>query len=145
MRGVRGIALILALAVLAGLAGAWLGGRYLAPRPHEPSLHELVHHELDLTPEQERRIELLEERFATRRSALQGELRAANQELAAAIGKGHALTPQVQAGIEHFHDAMGRLQQETILHVLQMRAVLTPAQARVFDDRVQESLTEERP
>ena len=35
---------------------------------------------------------------------------------------------------------MGALQKETIAHVFEMRSVLTPAQAEVFDDRIVEAL-----
>ena len=42
-----------------------------------------------------------------------------------------------------FHRAMGGLQKETMVHVLAMRAVLTPQQAAQFDDTVVRSLTQE--
>ena len=145
MNRLRGVAVILVLALLAGAAGAWLGGRYLQPEPRASSFHELLHHELDLTPEQERRIEVLERRFAPERAALEAELRQSNLELAAALRAQRAYSANAQAAIDHFHQTMGRLQKATIVHVLDMRAVLTPEQARLFDQRIQESLTEESP
>ena len=144
MNKLRGIILILVLALVAGAAGAWLGGRYLGPHPRTSSFHDLLHDELDLTAEQERRIERLEAEFAPRREALQIELRQANLELAAALRGRKVYSPEAQAAIDHFHETMGDLQTATIVHVLQMRAVLTPEQARLFDQRIQESLTEER-
>jgi Spy/CpxP family protein refolding chaperone len=66
----------------------------------------------------------------------------ANAELAAAINAQHRYGPEVQAAVEHFHDIMGQLQKETIVHVMQMRAILTPQQAAIFDKRVSEALTE---
>ena len=75
--------------------------------------------------------------------ALQAEMRAANADLAKAIAANHAYTPQVQAAVDRFHRAMGELQKETILHVLAMRAVLTPQQAAKFDETVAKSLTED--
>ena len=47
----------------------------------------------------------------------------------------------MQAAVDRFHPAMGELQKQTILHVLAMRAVLTPEQALLFDQTVQRSLT----
>ena len=72
-------------------------------------------------------------------------MRAANAELARAIQSRHEYSPEVQAAVERFHGAMGELQKETILHVLAMRTVLTPAQAQQFDARIGEALTEQAP
>lgn len=139
----RGVLLTLLLAALAGGAGAWIGSRLLVGDQHAPSLHELVHEELKLSPEQERRLEALEQDFAVRRRAREAELRAANAALAAAIQARHEYSPEVQAAVERFHHAMGELQKDTILHVLAMRQVLTPEQAVKFDRRISEALTDE--
>ena len=145
MSKLRGVLLILLLALLAGAAGAWIGGRYFTPSPRSGSFHELLHDELRLTAEQERRIEVLELKFAPQREALHAELRQANLELAAALRGQATFTPQAQAAIDHFHETMGELQTATIAHVLEMRAVLTPEQVAVFDQRIQESLRQETP
>jgi nickel and cobalt resistance protein CnrR len=143
-RTTRTIAITIALAVSAGLLGGWLGGRYLGPHMHgEPALHAAVHHDLDLTPEQERRLEVIERRFAIRKQFLEAELRQANRELATAIAGSRRYGPEVQAAVDHFHRAMGELQKETIVHVFEMRGVLTPAQAEDFDRKVADALTED--
>ncbi len=142
----RSIALTLVLSLALGGLGAWGGAEYVLHRSRPPTpLHELLHRDLGLTADQKRRIEGLERSHSQRRAALQAEMHAANVELARAISAHHAYTPQVQAAIDRFHHAMGELQKETILHVLAMRAVLTPAQAAKFDDAVARSLTEEAP
>ena len=64
----------------------------------------------------------------------------AARELAAAIAASDGNTPQVQAAVDHFHVAMGDLQKATIAHVFEMRSVLTPAQAEVFDAAVVDAL-----
>lgn len=144
MKPSRYLALTAVLAALAGLLGGWLGARYLAPETGgEPALHAMVHHGLDLTTDQERRLEVIEARFAARRQALEAELRNANAELATAIARSHRYGPEVQAAVDHFHRAMGELQKETIVHVFEMRGVLTPTQAKTFDQRVAEALTED--
>jgi len=105
----------------------------------------MVHHELKLTPAQDRQIDGLEQDFAVRRRAREAELRAANAQLAAAIQARHQYGPEVEAAVERFHAAMGALQLETVQHVLAMRKVLTPEQAAKFDRRVSEALTNEAP
>lgn len=131
------------IAVLAGLAGGWIGGRYLAPTAGgEPSLHAMVHHDLDLSAEQERRLDAVERRFAVRREALEAELRQANGELAVAIQASQRYGPEVRAAVDHFHRTMGALQNETMLHIFEMRGVLTPDQAATFDRRIADALTQ---
>lgn len=146
MRGLsRGLVLTLVLTLLAAIGGTWIGARYIYAQRHQPSLHEFVHEELKLTSEQRARLEVLEQDFAVRRRAREAELRAANAELARAIQVRHEYSPEVQAAVERFHDAMGELQKETILHVLAMRTVLSPEQALEFDKRIGEALTEQTP
>ncbi len=141
----RGAALTVILALLAGVIGGWLGSAQPWSAHQSRSLHEMVHHELKLSPAQDRQLHVLERDFAVRRKARESELRAANVELAAAIQAHHAYGPEVKAAVERFHTAMGALQLETVQHVLAMRKVLTPEQAAKFDRRVSEALTDERP
>lgn len=141
----RGAVLTVVLALLAGIAGGWLGAARVLPPRHAASLHEMVHHELKLTAAQDRQIEVLEQDFAVRRRAREAELRAANAQLAAAIQTRHEYGPDVEAAVGRFHAAMGALQLETVQHVLAMRKVLTPEQAAKFDRRVSEALTTEEP
>jgi Spy/CpxP family protein refolding chaperone len=139
----RSIVMTLGLSVLLAGLGAWSGATYVMRTMHaETPLHELVHEKLDLSPEQKRRIEGLEQTQAGQQQALQAEMRAANADLSRAIASSHAYTPEVQAAVDRFHHAMGELQKQTILHVLAMRAELTPQQAQLFDQTVTRSLTE---
>jgi len=140
----RSIVLTLVLSALAAAIGVWGGGQYVVRQMHHNTpLHQLVHEKLNLTPDQERRIDGLERDYAARRKVLEAEMRAANAELAQAIQEQHSYTPKVQAAIDRFHMAMGALQKESIQHVIAMRAVLTPQQAARFDDTVVKNLTEQ--
>lgn len=146
MKGLsRGLVVSLILTLMAAIGGTWIGARYIYDQRHQPSLHEFVHEELKLTPDQRGRLETIEQDFAVRRRAREAELRAANAELARAIQARHEYSPEVKAAVERFHDAMGELQKETILHVLAMRTVLTPDQAVQFDQRIGDALTEQAP
>lgn len=139
---IRSALVTILLAGLAGAGGMWLGGRLLGGEAgNAHSLHAMVHEELKLSPDQERQIEALETTFATRKKALEGEMRAANAELAVAIKANESAGADVTAAVHHFHDAMGALQTETIEHVFAMRKVLTPQQRARFDDKIAQALT----
>lgn len=140
----RAILVTIVVAFVAGLAGMGLGRLVFAPA-RTPSLHEVLHQELDLSTAQEQEIEALERDFATRRRALETEMRAANAELAAAMREEHTYGPRVTAAIGRFHAAMGQLQSETMGHVFAMREVLTPEQCVEFDAIVASALTDEHP
>jgi Spy/CpxP family protein refolding chaperone len=141
---IRSLILTLVLSVIGAGLGAWGGAQYVLHRPRQPvPLHEMVHEKLHLTADQQHRIAGMEREHEARRQVLEAEMRAANVELAQAFQRDHAYTPKVQAAIDHFHMAMGSLQKETMIHVLAMRAVLTPRQAAKFDDTVVQSLTQD--
>lgn len=137
----RGLLITALVAFAAGFGGVWLGMRALGPGPAPPSLHDVVHERLNLSTQQRRQIEALEETSAARKRALELEMRSANAELAAAIREEHGFGPRVSAAVERFHGAMGRLQTETIAHVFAMREVLSDEQRAIFDDRVAGALT----
>jgi nickel and cobalt resistance protein CnrR len=142
--GLRNLVLMIALVVIAAGGGAWLCARYVVSHHAQgPSLHDMVHKNLDLTADQSRRLDAIEKSYAVERKRLEGELRAANRELAAAIQKGHKDSPELEAAIDHLHMAMGAQQKATIAHVFDMRAVLNPEQAKKFDAEITSALTQE--
>ena len=140
---VKSAVITIVLGLIAGVVGMGIGHiLFTSPNLPDTSLHGMVHQELTLTAEQDAQIDTLEATFATRRKELERELRQANAELAAAILKSNdAAGPEVEAAVHHFHDAMGRLQTETIGHVFAMRRVLTPEQRAKFDQRIEQALT----
>lgn len=139
----RNLLITLVLSLVAVGVGAWAGAAFFGREPGPPSLHEFVHEELDLTQDQQAQLEGLERDFEVRRKAREAELRAANAALAAAIQDGHTYSPEVQAAAERFQRTLAALQKETILHVLEMRKPLTPAQAARYDQRISQALTAE--
>ncbi|HAJ03967.1 MULTISPECIES: Spy/CpxP family protein refolding chaperone [unclassified Brevundimonas] len=140
MSGLKSTLVTAVLAAAVGAAAAW-GAMTIQARQDRPAdFHHLVHERLDLSPEQDRRLDEIEAAFAERRAPLEAEVRQANAELSAAIAASQGETPEVQAAVDHFHTAMGDLQMATIRHVFEMRAVLTPRQAEEFDRAVVETL-----
>lgn len=132
------------LAFLAALAGVLVGRSLSEQQSHQESaLHDLLHEQLDLDPQQRARIEQIEAQFAVRRRTLEFELRAENARLAAAIQAERGYGPRVTAEVDRSHRLMGDLQKETLAHIFAMRSVLRPNQAERFDSAVVEALTAE--
>src|SRR3546814_6582183 len=85
-----------------------------APKANETELHALLHGQLDMTTEQQAKLERIEADFAGRRRALELEMRAANVRLAQAIDAEHGYGPRVTEAIDHTHEVMGTLQKDTL-------------------------------
>lgn len=138
----RNAVITVVFGLAAGFAGMWIGHQVFSePGRSDGSLHGMVHEELTLTPEQNDALHTLEAAFAERRTVLENEMRKANAELATAIRASETAGPEVEAAVNHFHNAMGALQTETIDHVFAMRQVLTPDQRVKFDERIGRALT----
>lgn len=138
----RRLILVGIIAFAAAIAGVFVGRLVSdAPKASETELHALLHSELDLTAEQEAKLERIEAGFAGRRRALETEMRAANVRLAQAIEVEHGYGPRVTEAIDHTHEVMGTLQKETLEHLFAMRAILDRDQARMFDKSVVKALT----
>jgi hypothetical protein len=143
-RGRNGVLVTAAAAFVAGALGAVLGATAMSLRPEREaqSLHAMVHESLTLSAEQDRALHEIEASFAVTRTELEARLADANRELAVAIRAHPAYAPEVGEAVERIHAVMGELQQATIRHVYDMRAILTEEQAEVFDDRIARVLAE---
>ena len=140
----RNIALTTLFALLAAGAGAWIGAHYVvAQHSGGSSLHAIVHKGLKLTPEQDQRLAEIERSYATQRETFEDEIRSANRQLAQAIQESQQNSPTVQSAVDHLHLIMGMLQKATVAHIFEMRAVLTPEQAKMFDVEIAAALTDE--
>lgn len=141
IRIIRVTVLIALLTIVVAALGGWFGVRIgLHQAQGTAGLDEVVHRDLRFTPAQNQQLETLERAFSQRRQSRETEMRAANADLAAAIAAEHAYGPRAQQAIGRFHRAMGALQEDTIRHVLSMRALMTSEQARRFDKLVDRAL-----
>ena len=139
------LAMLLVTALAGGLAG-WAGVEYgLHRTATQDDLDTVLHHDLNLTADQENQIAKLESTFAKDRFAYQNEMRAANKDLARALTETNPNQPAIDRAIHRFHTAMAALQARTVKHVLSMRSVLTPEQAKIFDTTINKTLGAERP
>lgn len=136
--------LIIVAAFIAAIGGVFVG-RILFPAPARPGaeLHEVLHHRLALDTGQKARLDVLEQRFAVQRHALELELRADNARLAEAIEAEHGNGPEVAAAVGRSHAAMGELQKATLAHIFAMRQLLRPNQTAQFDYSVVKALTDD--
>ncbi|MCI4592400.1 periplasmic heavy metal sensor [Sphingobium sp. BYY-5] len=140
---VRRYFLVALVAFAAALAAVLVARIWLAPAPRvESEVHALLHQRLTLDAAQEQRIHDLEAAFATRREALEAEMRADNQRLADAIAAEHGYGPKVSEAVDRSHHVMGQLQKETLQHIFAMRGVLRPDQASQFDAAIVKALTQ---
>ena len=139
------LGMLVVTVVAAGLAG-WAGVQYGIHRSAESvDLDATLHRDLDLTPDQDRRIHALEVSYSNERNGLQSEMQAANRDLAHSIVITHAYGADTQRAIDRLHRAMGTLQEDTVRHVLAMRAVLTPQQQATFDRTIAKALGDNSP
>jgi Spy/CpxP family protein refolding chaperone len=146
MKASTAIVAMVFLTLAAGAGGGYLGVHYGLQQTGNPtSLDALMHHRLDLSTAQRARIAALEGKFAAERRPLEADLARARRALVSAISAEHRYGPQVAQAVTYVHQAMGALQQATLQHVLAMRAVLTPEQARQFDATVAEALSSDSP
>ena len=99
-----------------------------APEDSEDRFHAWVHEQLALTPEQERRIDGIEQAFAGRRRELRSEMRAAGDALRSAILRDRTQSPAVEAAVDRLAAAQAALQRETLAHMFQMAAGLDAVQ-----------------
>jgi hypothetical protein len=143
----RNLLFTIVLAGLAAFVGARLGTDHLhgeAPRSRlllRDTVYQMVHQDMKLNPDQLRRIDIIEERYAHQRNTLRAAIGSANGELGEALANEMALGTAAQRALEHLQTNMGELQKQTILYVLEVRSVLTPAQQQLLDQKVFESLT----
>ncbi len=137
---------VVVLTVVALGAGIWIGdGLHKAPSQDAADVHKILHHELGLSADQEKKIEALESKFALDRKTLDVQMHAANLELAGALESERVYGDAAKTAVSHFHQAMAKLQELTIVHILDMRAVLTPEQAVKFDKTVRQALSADPP
>ena len=140
----RQIALVVVLVFVAAIAGVVVGRQVMTPRYHAGSeLHAVLHDKLSLDAAQKRRLQAMEQSFATRRLALEREMRTENAQLARAIAAEHGNGPRVAAAVDASHRTMGTLQKDTLVHIFAMRGLLRPDQAAKFDAAVTRALTED--
>jgi Spy/CpxP family protein refolding chaperone len=127
----RGIIFLALVAVVACVA-CWFTSAYLN-RPHHAGqdhgdAHAWIHTQLGITPEQEKALEPIEQRYAEQKKHYAELLRIANNELGKAILEDRSDSERVKAVVARIHQLQGELQNATLQHIFEMQPVLTPQQ-----------------
>ena len=121
------LALLLAVAVVASVA-CLLTARWTRHHADHADAHHWVHTQLALTPEQEKQLLPIEQRYDEQRRHFSELIRVANVELGQAMLADKEDSPRIKAAIARIQDAQGQLQDATLHHVFEMKPVLTPEQ-----------------
>jgi nickel and cobalt resistance protein CnrR len=141
----RNLLITIVVAMAAGWAGGWLGVRTLVAEdemlPLRQTVSAIVRGDLELTGEQIRDIQNIENRYYDRRIQLRSHVAEANRELADALMNDMAFGREAQQASLHVERGLGDLQRATIIYVLEVRDVLTPEQQVIYDRKVREVLT----
>ena len=135
---------MLALTVVAAVLAGWIGVSYGLDRA-TPELDQLLHQKMDLTSDQEKKVAVIEKDLIANRHRLRNAMKRVNRQLATALNRDHAYGPQERVIVEEFHGAMMELQEDTLKHIMALRAILNPDQARQFDEIIAKSLTDAKP
>jgi Heavy-metal resistance len=139
----RQLIVTILLAGIAGFVGVWVGvnrldaSLYPPARPLRAAVDELSRRGLTgLTPQQKQQINNIDQRYAHTRLVLRAHIAEANVELSNALAEEMGFGPAVEKSIDDLEKQVGELQRQTVLYVLSLRAVLTPPQQAIFDQKV---------
>jgi nickel and cobalt resistance protein CnrR len=105
------------------------------------TFHDWLHSQLEITPEQERRLAPIEEAYAGQREEILSRIHLAGQDLSAALSESSVGSPAINDALAAIHDAQGELQRTTIEHFLKMKEHLSPEQSRHLLQWTRESIT----
>jgi hypothetical protein len=139
----RQLIITVLLAGLAGFVGVWVGihrlgaSNYPSAEPLRAAVDELSRRGLTgLTPTQRAQINSIDQSYAHTRTVLRARIGEANVELSNALADEMGFGPSVKKSIDDLKSVVGELQRQTVLYVLNLRAVLTPQQQAIFDEKV---------
>jgi len=140
----RGFVLTLVIATAAGFAGARMGmlGQHRNPGGGAPyasvrqAVDDLLERDFKLTAGQKQQIAVIDQHFSVIHNQIWTGIYTENAQLANAVAANMSLSPEAKKAIAGIQDGVGRLHTESIIYVLQIRQVLTPAQRPDFDEHV---------
>ena len=140
----RGLVLTLVIAIAAGFAGARLGmlGQHRSLGGGAPyasvrqAVDDLLDRDFKLSETQKQQIAQIDQRFSVVHNQIWTGIYTENAQLANAVAANMSLSPEAKKAIAGIQDGVGRLHTESIIYVLEIRQVLTPAQRPDFDEHV---------
>lgn len=134
------------LGAAAGFAGVWFAISPLrsaeAERVYPWGLVQmLTANELDFTAAERARIHALERDYRSRRSSLGDELQAANIRLVRGLLRENGYGPETAKAVDEVERLVGERQRDTVRYLAAVRKELTPADRRIFDQKLVEAFS----
>lgn len=123
------ILFFLGIVVIASLS-CYLGSCWIHSHCSHQScdLHLWIHQQLDISPEQEKKLQATENRYIEKKKYNEEIIRLANMELSQEILKSKSHTPEIEQILQKIQQAQGELQKATLEHVFEMKVGLTSEQ-----------------
>lgn len=113
-----------------------------APHHQQVDDHIWLHEQIGITAEQDKKLSVIEAKFAEKQRALRDKIHVGNLELAAAMLEDKTFSERVTAAVERIHHAQGELQKLTIEHIFDMQSVLTPQQTEKLNKLAADALVQ---
>jgi Spy/CpxP family protein refolding chaperone len=131
---------LLATVALAGITSFLVSRTGHRHHGSEHDFHRWMHEQLHVTPEQEKAMAPVEQAFEEQRVRLRKEIAEAGRALAAAVRKGQAGSPEIDAALTRLNAAQAELQRATLDHFFAMKDHLEPDQAEKLLEWTHDSL-----
>ena len=136
-----------AIAFCCGLLGASVAGRIPHRAPvsgkdgerliqFRERIDRMLSDEMRLSPEQNRRVALIDHNYTLDYNLTLADLHASNAQLGAALANDMSLNPEAQTAIKEIQINVGQMQTSTVNYIVDVRNVLTPDQKKIFDGRI---------
>lgn len=133
-------------AAIAGAVGAVVvsGAHWLLQSAHPApmDLHQELHEQVPLSPQEQARLQQREDAYQARRKAIEQRVKAANGRLARAIALQPGWTPEVEAASRDVESAAADLERATLQHVVEMREGLDPKHRPAYDAALVKALSD---
>lgn len=123
---VKWIALLSLIAAVAVLSGWIAFCLFIRPQLVRESVHETLVQQLQLTPEQQRKVEAIDRQFEEERAVILRRFEQSIRHLASLLEKESAYNVEVEEAIEALHQAHGDLQALSIRRYFAILQELPP-------------------
>lgn len=139
---IRFLALLIAIVVVA--VAACFATLTLLTRDsnHNVDSHEWLHRELNLTPEEDAALKVIEQKYLLEHSHLEKEMKAAQAHLALILSEEDKHSERVTDAVHEIHRIHGNIQDLSIQHFFEMQTVLPQEKNAKLRQLAAEALSE---
>ena len=131
------------LVALIAFSVCWLSNIWIFPAGrHHVSPDEWLKTQLNLTHEQHKKLEPVEQEYSQRRNELSAKIQEANKELAKALVEEKQYTERVKTASQQVDKLQSELKEVTLKHFYQMQPAMTPEQVQIMNQLVGHALSQ---